>query len=613
MRIRHGPLALRLVWPGLGVGMVAAERIRDLIEEELMNSRHVLTQFALGASLFLYVACEPPPIEPVLTEAPTTPAARLRFDESGEGIDHQGTQLGGYDSQPDIPTSATINGASGWTLSARDGQLKAERGSGETLETLSGAAFVDVTIFLPVPIGPPHELYITVLPEPHPTSPSVLMYRVKYDGDPVCGGGWVLFVPGTWNSSGVHFVDPQRQTVSLACVEDSAIEKCLRWGYGPYESDPLAVQYHEVCLRAARADYCGNGQSHTFDNTPIDIYDRRDVDPDPRTNPIQTRATNWPLEAVWGGSPGSNSPPRALCLSKLRWQTLPPDKCGYSLPDPRSSANCDNPKAAFCDERTEEEWVALGGILFTRSPFYDKGLYRWRSTTTPYRYLTTTRGFYSNCKDSPQYGQQYSLPPLTGFQAERFEGTVFTDLVFTANRDLMFTLCRHSTSTSPSATCPDGLPPEGYIFRSADRIPAQDRPVIGSALSELNVYQEPLGRYVSTTSHEGLCGEWCPITPPLGIVLQKPKAVIPPPSCSAASCTGSWTCSGRCGGRAPSGCWCDTACTRYGDCCVDYLRVCSPDNSCFGHCGQRAPGGCWCDAACTSYSDCCADHSPICL
>jgi len=34
------------------------------------------------------------------------------------------------------------------------------------------------------------------------------------------------------------------------------------------------------------------------------------------------------------------------------------------------------------------------------------------------------------------------------------------------------------------------------------------------------------------------------------------------------------TCSGACGGKAASGCWCDSQCSEYGDCCADHAQVC---------------------------------------
>ncbi len=38
-----------------------------------------------------------------------------------------------------------------------------------------------------------------------------------------------------------------------------------------------------------------------------------------------------------------------------------------------------------------------------------------------------------------------------------------------------------------------------------------------------------------------------------------------------------------------------------------------PDNSCEGRCGQKAPGGCWCDDLCSQYGDCCSDYQQACV
>lgn len=84
------------------------------------------------------------------------------------------------------------------------------------------------------------------------------------------------------------------------------------------------------------------------------------------------------------------------------------------------------------------------------------------------------------------------------------------------------------------------------------------------------------------------------------------------------------TCEGSCGTYSPTGCWCDEACTQYGDCCPDKVEVCDtggsgywdeviPAGTCFGGCGANAAGGgCWCDDACTGYGDCCEDVEVMC-
>jgi len=54
------------------------------------------------------------------------------------------------------------------------------------------------------------------------------------------------------------------------------------------------------------------------------------------------------------------------------------------------------------------------------------------------------------------------------------------------------------------------------------------------------------------------------------LALTAPVALASGGSC-AASGGGSY-----CGGKAASGCWCDTQCAQYGDCCADLENVCSP-------------------------------------
>jgi hypothetical protein len=91
-------------------------------------------------------------------------------------------------------------------------------------------------------------------------------------------------------------------------------------------------------------------------------------------------------------------------------------------------------------------------------------------------------------------------------------------------------------------------------------------------------------------------------------------------------------CQGNCGGGPfvdqGKSCYCDSACTSYGDCCGGYAAVCEgqpdpdpdPDPtgpSCAGHCGQASPvpgssPACYCDSACKSYGDCCDDVDSVC-
>ena len=77
------------------------------------------------------------------------------------------------------------------------------------------------------------------------------------------------------------------------------------------------------------------------------------------------------------------------------------------------------------------------------------------------------------------------------------------------------------------------------------------------------------------------------------------------------------SCVTRCGARAPSGCWCDLACTTHNDCCEDYEPTCVGSTNepppCAGHCGQQAAAGCWCDDNCVRFGDCCDDYETTCV
>src|SRR5262249_52163617 len=110
---------------------------------------------------------------------------------------------------------------------------------------------------------------------------------------PVCGttagGGHVMAFPlaGRWDhtvstpTGGSHIDDPRRFTI--AC-RGAALAKCTEASYKPWlttqECDPLGdchevslANLHQACVRMIRADYCGDGASHTVVGTEVDMYD----------------------------------------------------------------------------------------------------------------------------------------------------------------------------------------------------------------------------------------------------------------------------------------------------------------------------------------------------
>ncbi|WP_163997071.1 ADYC domain-containing protein [Pyxidicoccus caerfyrddinensis] len=116
-----------------------------------------------------------------------------------------------------------------------------------------------------------------------------------------------LAVSGVWDVSGAHQEAPGKLT--FAC-ENGAISKCITWGYKPWarlDGRPVpVVDLHQACTRMARADYCGNGQSHTHQNTFISLYDRFGILARREWDPKEAS-----FEAAW-------APDGATCLARTR-------------------------------------------------------------------------------------------------------------------------------------------------------------------------------------------------------------------------------------------------------------------------------------------------------
>ena len=101
-----------------------------------------------------------------------------------------------------------------------------------------------------------------------------------------------LFVDGRWRPDGSWYDDGY----TFSCT-GGVIAKCARqWGYKPWrslssEGRTIALQpLHQACTRAARADYCGDGVSHTSEGTIVELFDRYHFNQ-------QTRWPNGRLEA----------------------------------------------------------------------------------------------------------------------------------------------------------------------------------------------------------------------------------------------------------------------------------------------------------------------------
>jgi len=132
------------------------------------------------------------------------------------------------------------------------------------------------------------------------TDADLVFYRVELDGVNPCGGdGRGLFVAGTWDASGAR----HEGRLTFSCT-NGAIAKCVMMGYAP---ETAGAAQHQACTRMVRADYCGDGVSHTRDGTLIDVYDTAGV-----MAPGLDRTFRF--EAAWG-------PNGALCVERTRFDT----------------------------------------------------------------------------------------------------------------------------------------------------------------------------------------------------------------------------------------------------------------------------------------------------
>lgn len=108
----------------------------------------------------------------------------------------------------------------------------------------------------------------------HGPHPELWLYALQLDGRNVCDDdGLGAFVPGIWDESGRHVTvldTPGGAIDATFSCRAGVIAKCVFWGYAPWSA---GAELHQMCTRMARADYCGDGVSHTENGTLIDMFD----------------------------------------------------------------------------------------------------------------------------------------------------------------------------------------------------------------------------------------------------------------------------------------------------------------------------------------------------
>ena len=112
-----------------------------------------------------------------------------------------------------------------------------------------------------------------------------------------------ILLPDVWDPVTGAKVTPRPSGALTFACRGAALAKCAEWGYLPgkvVDGVDLAA-HHQACTRLARADYCGDGQSHTVNGTSIHVLDKLGV------QGLDTNA-NFAVEAEWG-------PEGAVCLN----------------------------------------------------------------------------------------------------------------------------------------------------------------------------------------------------------------------------------------------------------------------------------------------------------
>ncbi|PTL79804.1 ADYC domain-containing protein [Vitiosangium sp. GDMCC 1.1324] len=172
---------------------------------------------------------------------------------------------------------------------------------------LSGLDFVHARFQGNLDDGGRVELRVNAIAPGWGTNRDVWTYRVSYlepaDGRwyPICRDADgkpanAIAVAGRWDyrqglpgQGGAKYEDPS--TFTFAC-EGAAIAKCIRFGYKPWASvnGVSLAAHHQACTRLIRADYCGDGTSHTVNGQWVNLYDAAGVQQD---------TESWAVEAEW--------------------------------------------------------------------------------------------------------------------------------------------------------------------------------------------------------------------------------------------------------------------------------------------------------------------------
>lgn len=356
-------------------------------------------------------------------------------------IGHQGRLLLGF-KDPDVRNITAWDSSVTNAKVDSDGQLIADgpiTGSqltGKIMAASDGITTVYMRIANVVTSTVPYESWLYALEEydfanmrwvPACVEPQQLVP----ESPPPASPPLAIAFPGSWSRDGLYTYDSTK--VGFAC-KTGVVAKCNGWGFAPSLSwstvtengnatNGRGADMLQACTRMARADFCALGSPNTLNGTPIHLDD---IYTQPPPDPAYAFEAAWPGIAA-GGTPMIIRPPPtprppAICLSKLRWSTLPLGGGCTALPDPRV-----DPKGKFCEDMTPSQMELKGARTYSASTFIDAGLYTYSDPSSGTR-LTTSNLLPQAVGQPPKW--QITPPPGIGFPIPgaalpQFEATIF--------------------------------------------------------------------------------------------------------------------------------------------------------------------------------------------
>lgn len=223
-----------------------------------------------------------------------------------------------------------------------------------------------------------------------------------------CDGVGALPLQGWYDGRRIHHLDT---SITFACDKEGVADKCDDWGYpagnaGPAPAmQPTPWNLHQTCTNMAGATYCMDGKSHTRELTPIEFGD---ITATPFSMPVYPLPAPLPgdldafaFEAGW-------TPKGPVCLSKLRWRSLPPDPCDPAvLPDPRTEQGRGR-GGQFCDD-IGYAGVRAASLMINGSLTMDAPEYVWQSGSDT---VMSLRGYYAPASNLPPPHREVIAPFL---------------------------------------------------------------------------------------------------------------------------------------------------------------------------------------------------------